>query len=58
MAKEGVLYIPYAETLDLLSPQEALVIAEDVYRMMAAGSIIAAIPPSFKLDIGAPYQNH
>ena len=30
---EGVLFIPYSDTVDLLSAKEALKIAEDVYRM-------------------------
>ena len=28
---EGVLFIPYSDTVDLLSAKEALKIAEDVY---------------------------
>lgn len=55
---EGVLFIPYADTLDLLSAKEALQIAEDVYRMQGEGSIMASTPPSFKLDVGEPFHNH
>ena len=58
MAKEGVLFVPYRDTLDLLTPQDALRIAEDVYRMQAAGSIVTSTPPAFKLDTAAPYHNH
>ena len=58
MPDDGVLFVPYRDTLDLLSPEEAMRIAEDVYLMQAAGSIQAAIPPSFKLDTAAPFHNH
>ena len=58
MAKEGVLFVPYQDTIDLLTPADALRIAEDVYRMQAAGSIVTSSPPAFKLDIAAPYHNH
>ena len=58
MARQGVLFVPYKDTLDLLSPAEALRIAEDVYRMQAAGSIVTSSPPAFKLDIAEPYHNH
>lgn len=55
---EGVLFIPYADTVDLLSAKEALQIVEDVYRMQGEGSIMASTPPSFKLDVGEPFHNH
>jgi hypothetical protein len=55
---EGVLFIPYADTLDLLNAKEALQIAEDVYRMQGEGSVMASTPPSFKLDVGEPFYNH
>ena len=58
MAKEGVLFVPYQDTIDLLTPADALRIAEDVYRMQAAGSIVTSSPPAFKLDIAEPYHNH
>ena len=51
---EGVLFIPYADTVDLLSAKEALQIVEDVYRMQGEGSVMASTPPSFKLDVGEP----
>ena len=38
---EGVLFVPYAQTIDLLSAKEALEIAEDVYRMQGNGSVMA-----------------
>ncbi|MFL2668936.1 MAG: ornithine cyclodeaminase family protein [Alphaproteobacteria bacterium] len=55
---EGVLFIPYSDTVDLLSAKEALKIAEDVYRMQGEGSVMASTPPSFKLDVGEPFFNH
>ena len=58
MPLEGVLFIPYRETLDLLSVAEAMQVCEDVYRMHAAGSVQWSSPPSWKLDAGAPYHNH
>lgn len=55
---EGVLFVPYADTVDLLSVKEALRIVEDVYRMQGEGSVMASSPPSFKLDVGEPFHNH
>ncbi len=37
---EGVLYVPHADTVDLLNAKEALRIAEDVYRMQNQGSVM------------------
>ena len=39
MTLEGVRFVPYKETLDLLSVEEAMQVCEDVYRMHAAGSV-------------------
>jgi ornithine cyclodeaminase len=59
MAKnEGVLFVPHAATVDLLTPKQALRIAEDVYRMQGEGSVMVSTPPSFKLDVGEPFFNH
>lgn len=58
MALEGVRFIPYKDTLDLLSVEEAMQICEDVYRMHAAGSVQWSEPSSWKLDADAPYHNH
>jgi len=55
---EGVLFVPHAASVDLLTPKEALRIAEDVYRMQGEGSVMVSTPPSFKLDVGEPYFNH
>ena len=58
MTLEGVRFIPYKETLDLLSVEDAMKICEDVYRMHAAGSVQWSEPSSWKLDADAPYHNH
>jgi ornithine cyclodeaminase len=50
--------VPYADTIDLLSAKEALAIAEDVYRMQGEGKIMASAPPSLRLDVGEPFNNH
>lgn len=55
---QGVLFVPYADTLDLLDAKEALAIAEDVYRMQGEGTVTASTPPSLRLDVGAPLHNH
>lgn len=54
----GVLFVPYRDTLDLLSVEDAFKVCEDVYRMYASGGVVHASPPSFKLDVGAPFHNH
>ena len=56
--EQGVLYVPYTDTVDLLSASEALAIAEDVYRMQGEDTVMTSTPPSFKLDIAAPFHNH
>ncbi len=58
MAGEGVLFIPYQDTLDLLGIDDAMRVCEDVYRMHAAGTVQWSNPPAFKLDAGAPWHNH
>ena len=55
---EGVLFVPYRETLYLLSIEEALEVCEEVYRMHARGTAQWSRPPSWKLDVGAPWHNH
>ncbi len=56
--KRGVLFVPYRDTLDLLSVEDAFQVCERVYRMHADGSIVLSTPPSFKLDVAAPFYNH
>ena len=58
MALKGVRFIPYKETLRLLSVEEAMQICEDVYKMHAAGTVQWSEPSSWKLDADEPYYNH
>jgi alanine dehydrogenase len=56
--KRGVLFVPYRDTLDLLTVEDAFRVCEDVYRMHANGSIVLSNPPSFKLDVADGFNNH
>jgi len=56
--KQGVLFVPYKETLGLLSVADALEVCEDVYRMHARDSVVLSNPPSFKLDVADGFHNH
>ena len=58
MASDGVLFIPYEDTVDLLSVDDAMNVCEDVFRMHAGGGVEWSNPPNFKLDRGAPFHNH
>jgi len=55
---ESVLFIDYATTVKLLSVTDAMAICEDVFRMHARKSVKWSVPPSQKLDVGAPFHNH
>src|ERR1700756_5526603 len=54
----GVLFVPYQDTLALLSVEDALRICEDVYVMHARGSVVWSSPASFKLDVADGFNNH
>src|SRR5215468_6559001 len=54
----GVLFVPYKETLGLLSVEDALAVCEQVYMMHARGSVVLSNPPSFKLDVADGFHNH
>jgi alanine dehydrogenase len=56
--KRGVLFVPYADTPDLLSVEDAMRVCEDVYRMHARGSVVWSHPQSFKLDVADGFNNH
>jgi ornithine cyclodeaminase len=56
--KRGVLFVPYQDTLGLLSVAEALRVCEQVYLMHARGSVVLSNPPSFKLDVADGFHNH
>jgi alanine dehydrogenase len=53
-----ILFVPYRDTLTLLSPEDAMRICEDTYRMHARGSVVWSKPPSFKLDVAEAFNNH
>ena len=55
---KGVLFVPYRDTLRLLSVGDALEICEQVYRMHANGTVVLSRPPSFKLDVADGFHNH
>lgn len=57
-AGESVLFIDYATTVKLLSVPDAMAICEDVFRMHARHSVKWSVPPSQRLDVGAPFHNH
>ena len=57
-APDSVLFIDYATTVKLLSVPEAMAICEDVFRMHARNAVKWSVPPSQKLDVGAPFHNH
>jgi ornithine cyclodeaminase len=54
----GVLFVPYRDTLGLLSVTDALEVCEQVYLMHARGSVVLSNPPSFKLDVADGFHNH
>jgi len=54
----GVLFVPYKDTLSLLTVQDAMDACEEVYRMHARGSVQWSDPPSFKMDVAEGYNNH
>ena len=54
----GVLFVPYKETLELLSIADAMRVCEQVYLMHARGSVVLSNPPSFKLDVADGFHNH
>jgi ornithine cyclodeaminase len=56
--ERGVLFVPYRDTLGLLSVQDALDVCEQVYLMHARGSVVLSNPPSFKLDVADGFHNH
>ncbi len=56
--KRGILFVPYQDTLALLSVEDALRICEEVYGMHARGSVVWSSPASFKLDVAEGFNNH
>ena len=58
MSLDSVLFIPYRQTLDLLSIEDAMRVCEEVYLMHARKTVQWSSPPSWKLDVGEPWHNH
>jgi ornithine cyclodeaminase/alanine dehydrogenase-like protein (mu-crystallin family) len=58
MTYPDLLFVPYEDTVDLLSVDEAIDLSEEVYRMLARGTVLLSNPPSFKLDVAVPFNNH
>ena len=58
MTHPDVLFVSHQDALELLSVEQAMRICEDVYRMLARGSVVLSKPPSFKLDIAEEFNNH
>ena len=58
MSHPDLLFVSYQDSLDLLSVDDAMRICEDVYRMLARGTVAHSRPPSFKLDIAEEFNNH
>jgi N-[(2S)-2-amino-2-carboxyethyl]-L-glutamate dehydrogenase len=56
--KRGVLFVPYHDTVGLLSVEDALAVCEQVYLMHARASVVLSNPPSFKLDVADGFHNH
>jgi ornithine cyclodeaminase/alanine dehydrogenase-like protein (mu-crystallin family) len=54
----GVLFVPYKDTLGLLTVADALDVCEQVYMMHANGSVVWSNPHSFKLDVAEDFNNH
>jgi ornithine cyclodeaminase len=53
-----LLFVPYQDTLDLLTVEDALRVCEDIYHMLARGTVAHSKPPSFKLDVAEGFNNH
>ena len=58
MSHPDPLFLPYRETLELLSVEDAMRVCEETYRMHARGSVRWSSPPSLRLDAAAPFHNH
>jgi ornithine cyclodeaminase len=56
--RRGILFVPYRDTLELLSIDDAMKVCEQVYLMHARGSVVLSAPPSFKLDVADGFHNH
>jgi alanine dehydrogenase len=58
MTYPDLLFVPYQDTLDLLGVEDAMLVCEEVYRMLERGTVVHSKPPSFKLDVAEGFDNH
>jgi len=58
MTYPDLLFVPYQDTLDLLTVDDAIRVCEEVYHMLARGTVVHSKPPSFKLDVAEQFNNH
>jgi alanine dehydrogenase len=58
MSYPDLIFVSYQDSLDLLSVDDAMRICEDVYHMLARGTVAHSRPPSFKLDVAEDFNNH
>jgi alanine dehydrogenase len=58
MSHPDLLFVSYEDSLELLGVDDAMRICEDVYRMLARGTVAHSRPPSFKLDVAEDFNNH
>lgn len=58
MSEDGVLFVSYRDTLELLDVAETMRVCEEVFRMQARGSIQYSNPMSLALDERARFHNH
>ena len=58
MSYPDLLFVSYQDTLDLLTVDDAMRVCEEVYHMLARGTVAHSKPPSFKLDIAEDFNNH
>jgi ornithine cyclodeaminase/alanine dehydrogenase-like protein (mu-crystallin family) len=58
MTYPDLLFVPYQDSLDLLTVDDAMRICEEVYRMLARGTVEHSKPASFKLDVAEDFNNH
>jgi alanine dehydrogenase len=58
MSHPDLLFVPYQDSIELLTVEDAMRICEEVYRMLARGTVDHSKPPSFKLDVADGFNNH
>src|SRR6266404_5242380 len=58
MTYPDLLFVPYQDTLDLLTVEDAMRVCEEVYHMLDRGTVVHSKPPSFKLDVAEGFDNH